>query len=754
MMAEQAGICPNCGNQVNPADTFCNQCRYPLNAPPGTHAPITSVGGDQIDVEVAGSEGVAIGRGAQAVRVGDVDGMVVQAHDLVQSSIITAGTVTIQQQAVAANSRRSSKWQVVRPAEFYVARETFEKRLSEMLVRRVGDLNVVGLYGLPGVGGSMMGRKVAIDLKDEFPDGILWVDVEDKSEIDILWMLIEPYEAPAERSPFRDSRHYLKDIQEILADKRVLIVLDQVGPKDSEVVSKVLPRGCDQVSVLIITSAPLPGLFLEENSISLPELTPAEAEQLFRKIWRGAFSATPTRVIQDLAQELGYLPPQIVLVARDIINRQIAPQDYLDELRRQRQDRQFSIVESFPGLKTVYENLPEKGKLVFPYIGVVGVSGWTLEALVTVAQLKRQDVEIGLRQLVLAGFLKGDIEGGYRCSPSVRNFALSLLRELGGDALVRTARAVLARHILRQAKDTTHLFRQSLLDDYLLDSDRQEMFSKALHEAFMPVFAPGPRSQNTIPLRSRPALGDTDVVQDVFEQVVLNDPEYFSRWTELLSSELCLRLRNHLEEALKWSIEREDWSLVRRFATLSLSAYGTDLKGKYENDVRQPVNISEFTFGPLRNCNLSNVYLDSTFQAARLIEPRLNHCEMISSCWSGVHLHRPSFNDVDMVNAYMPGLIVRDGTFIDVDARGADLRGAIFYNCYLESINFRYANLAGADFVHCRGGTIDFRNTNLRGTTLVSSIFNNVTYYQAEQSVLKPMLDSNRPTGPIRDTQW
>ena len=445
-------LCPNCASDLIPGDPVCPECGITMDGIMPRGEAGSAAGGDQISAgNISDAQGVAIGRGAQAVRVDDVTGTLIQAQRLVQSSIFTNSTITIQQQAQAGGMRRASKFQIFPPADFYVPRAEFEERLADLLKHRSDGLNVVGLYGLPGVGSSMMVRKVASGMKDEFPDGMLWVDVEDKSEVDVLWGLIEPYETPAERSPFRDGRHYLGDLQGILADKRVLIVLDQVRPENGEVVSKVLPRGCAGVCVLLVSSTPLPGLFREENSVCLQELMPDEAEQLFRNIWRGSFSATTAEVVRAMAGELGYLPTQIVLVARDIINRQIAPQDYLEELRRQKKERQLTVASENPGLQTVYENLPAKGRDIFPYIGVVGASGWTLEDLVTVSQLKRHEVEVGLRQLVLAGFLRGDIEGGYRCSPVVRRFALSLLLDIGGEALVQSCYAVLARHILRQA---------------------------------------------------------------------------------------------------------------------------------------------------------------------------------------------------------------------------------------------------------------------------------------------------------------
>jgi hypothetical protein len=117
------------------------------------------------------------------------------------------GAVHINQ-AVLPAVQRPPRHQILPVPDTYVPRRVVEDQLNKLLKTRRGRLNLVELYGQPGSGKSTVGQKVAGDLADEFPDGRLWVEVGDRSDIDILWELIDPFDAPPERSPFRNSDQY------------------------------------------------------------------------------------------------------------------------------------------------------------------------------------------------------------------------------------------------------------------------------------------------------------------------------------------------------------------------------------------------------------------------------------------------------------------------------------------------------------------------------------------------------------------
>lgn len=748
-MSPEERVCPHCGKAAGAQAVYCSYCGKVLDAEATGETPPASVGGDQIEARVDESAGVALGEGAQAFQAGEVRGAVIQAQGAVQGDIITADTVMIHQQASA--KRRASRRQVLPPPDYYIPRQEVEGALQRLLMRHTDQLNVVELYGLPGSGKSMLSRKVATDLEGEFPDGTLWVDVEGKTAIDVLSSLIEPFEEPPQESPFRDNWQYLDALQRALADKRVLIVLNRVGQDDEGLVRAVLPEACSNVAVLVVSGSRLPGLIPAESSVYLQEMSAQGAVTLFRNVWKDAYVSTSSEVIGALAEELSYLPTQIVLVARDILNRQVSPADYLEEMRLKKGERQFSVAVNNPGLQVVYENLPAEGQAVLPFVGAIGSREWDLDTLAALSQMKPGLVAVALRQLEAAGFFRVVPEtGDYRCTPVVRDFALARLRELGGEALERSSRAVMAHYALRQALETSRHYRQSLLDDFLSDEARKESFIQVLKEVVLPSVVESHHGDTSVTVQATPGLGDVDFIQEAFEKLVLAEAEYLKRWTELLNTDQCLDQRCYLEEALEWAVQKEDWSLVRRFASLSIGAFVSELIIAAEEGRILPMTIKGVSFGPLRGLDLAGVQLDSNLRAARLIEPKISRCELVTTHWAGVHLYRPSLAGVDMVSAHMPGLVVQDGTFIDVDLRGADLRGAIFYNCYFVRANFRYANMEGAEFINSGGSDVDLRGTDLDGASFHRSTFKDVIYYEADQARFKELMDTEAPTGPLR----
>jgi uncharacterized protein YjbI with pentapeptide repeats len=136
-----------------------------------------------------------------------------------------------------------------------------------------------------------------------------------------------------------------------------------------------------------------------------------------------------------------------------------------------------------------------------------------------------------------------------------------------------------------------------------------------------------------------------------------------------------MQLKHSLVEALEWAVGQEDWVLVRRFASLNIGGFTRELTRKGDENKKAELYLTEFSFGPIHGLDLDRVTFDSHLRAARLVEPHLVRCDLVTTQWPGVLLHRPVFSKVDMVGAVAPALFVRDGTLVDVDLRRADLRG-------------------------------------------------------------------------------
>jgi hypothetical protein len=643
------------------------------------------------------------------------------------------GAVHINQ-AVLPAVQRAPRHQILPVSDTYVPRRAVEDQLIKLLKRRPGRLNLVELFGQPGSGKSTVGQKVAGDLADEFADARLWVEVGDRSEVDILWELIDPFDAPPERSPFRSSDQYLAMLARLLNRQRVLIVLNRVGPEIQERLSRILPEKAENTAILIISEARLADLVDPVSSVSLAEMDSAESLSLFRLIWKDAYRSTSDQTLIELAAALNNIPHQISMVARDIINRQVTPSDYLAELRLQRGDRPLAAL-NLSGFQTVFENLPEQGRAALPFLGVMGAGAWDAHALSAVSQLSYSEVETGLRQMERVGLITRTPDDRYHCSPVASEFALGRLRQMGGEPLVRQARSVMAYQALRFALDFTTFSRQSMLRDYLQDTDRKKRFLKALGETFQ-LEELGMEHGNTGKLQATPGLGLLDVVQDAFEESALEDEKFLQSWQDWINSSLCSDQARNLEVALRWAIDQEDWGLARGFANLSIGVYVPEMTVVGSKEQKASASINGLRFGAMRGVRLSRVQIESSLLGVRLIAPRLSSCEIIGTFWGGVRLERPNFFNVDLVNAALPALMVQDGLLTQVDFRGADLRGSVFYNCYFNGVNFRTADLRESEFISCAGIDIDLRGARLDGIGFHNCTFTQVVYYKSDEERL------------------
>ncbi len=708
--------CRFCGHANTPHARFCSNCGKPLPEPtrtpsvPATPAPSSTGQHPVVEQRVEKALGTVIG--------------------VLQGSI---GAVHITPTA-AIEVTRMPRHQIQPVGEDYISRKAIEDRLTTLLTDSPNHFRLVELYGPPGSGKSIVGRKVASDLAAQFPDARLWVEVGNRSELDLLWSLIDPFEEPPERSPTRDEAQYRAVLNRALGNLRVLIVLNRVNAENQELVRRILPVRASQTAVLIISDSHLPELVDDENSVALPEMSAEEACCLFRMIWKDAYRSTPDEVVVQLAAEFNFLPTQISLAARDILNHQIAPAEYLRDLQQQKANRPYTAA-NVSGFQAVYDNLPEQSRRILPFIGVMGGSPWTSLALAAVAQAPLAEVETGLRQLRRVGFISTAADQRYTCSPAGRDFALSRLHDIGGEALVRSARSVQAYQTLRAAEEITMLRRQSILKDFLLDDARKKRFLSALRQSFLPD-EQGKAHGDTGAMQATPGLGDYDIVQDAFEEVVLANHEYLQRWQHWINSSLCVDQARSMEEALRWAIMQENWALVRSFYNSSIGVYIPELTAEGEKERKENLTAVGFRFGAIRNLRLNYVNLETTFYGVRVINPHITHTELVGAYWGGVRLHRPEMTSVDMVNAGMPGLVVQDGILSGVDFRGADLRGAVFFNCHFTRVNFRNADLRQARFLGCGGTDIDLRAAQLEGVGFHNCVFAKVVYYKSDSEHL------------------
>jgi hypothetical protein len=237
----------------------------------------------------------------------------------------------------------------VKPAQLpagvpgFTGREYHLQRLDALLPGGGGPhpaLTIATISGVPGVGKTALAVHWARRVRDRFPDGQLYLNLRGYAAgrplrpVDALATFLAALGVPATEVPDEvDAAAAL--YRSVLADQRVLVLLDNAGHADQ--VRPLLPggRGC-----LVVTSrARLAGLAALDGAVPLrlDLLTPAESLRLLTRLLGADRMRAEPEASAELADLCGHLPLALCIAAASLCThpgRSVA--DYAVRLRGDR----------------------------------------------------------------------------------------------------------------------------------------------------------------------------------------------------------------------------------------------------------------------------------------------------------------------------------------------------------------------------------------------------------------------------------
>lgn len=220
----------------------------------------------------------------------------------------------------------------VRPAQLpadtadFTGRRVQARRLRSLLTsnradRRKGAPPVCILMGGPGVGKTALATHVAHLVRDDFPDGQLYVHLHGSGLApmgagDVLARLLRDIGTPPSAVP-GDEQEQETLYRSLLADRRMLIVLDDA--KDAGQVLPVIPgsAGCG----VVITSRRRLVEVAGAQVIELQALDDHEARQLFRRIATVKRTADESEAVAEVLRICAGLPLAIRIAASRLATR-------------------------------------------------------------------------------------------------------------------------------------------------------------------------------------------------------------------------------------------------------------------------------------------------------------------------------------------------------------------------------------------------------------------------------------------------
>ena len=168
----------------------------------------------------------------------------------------------------------------------------------------------LALYGLPGVGKTTLAAVAASELRETFPDGILWAGLGPKPNIKALlarWASL----LGITNLDHADVQGLAFAIRSALGQRRFLLVVDDVWRNEDALALKVGGPGC----VYLITTRlrEVATYFAAENVIQVRELDHVLSLKLLRKLAPNVVKSHP-QAIEELAEKVGGLPLALTLV--------------------------------------------------------------------------------------------------------------------------------------------------------------------------------------------------------------------------------------------------------------------------------------------------------------------------------------------------------------------------------------------------------------------------------------------------------
>jgi predicted ATPase len=209
---------------------------------------------------------------------------------------------------------------------YFVDRETELRTIRQALETGIPLIQVVGMAG---IGKTALVTRIAHDMRNRFPDGVLWISLEPGMTLEnVLHHIALSYGKVLASA---ESEILAAQVRALLADKKALIVLDAAENLSKDTLEQILP-GTRNCSMIVTTRTRFP---LERlgQTITLDVLSPDASISLLKQ------SAGYRRVSSDrdaalkVCQILGHHPLAIEVAGRLALSRDWTMQSLLENLQ-------------------------------------------------------------------------------------------------------------------------------------------------------------------------------------------------------------------------------------------------------------------------------------------------------------------------------------------------------------------------------------------------------------------------------------
>lgn len=315
--------------------------------------------------------------------------------------------------------------------KIFLGRNGVQNDILQKLREREGIL--IGVYGMGGIGKTTLAISVAYEIKDNFPDGVLWVRLDKSPLYDCLDTIAKSCGYDIQQ--LKGIENKASFVRTLFSKNQMLVILDNaISIEDLELL--IVSSG---KSSTIVTSRNDEILnFTKAENIKLKKLSIDDSVELF-------FTVSEVRngekeVVSKICTLLDGLPLAILISAKTVKNYFIPLEDYSNLLRNSKtilselQYQNLSVRSSF---EISWNHMTEQEKFVFAVIGIFNSNVITLEALAYILQKQLIDLRRIIGRLSNISLLEKQSNNSFSLHPLLKEFANEKLQQLGNASTVR-----------------------------------------------------------------------------------------------------------------------------------------------------------------------------------------------------------------------------------------------------------------------------------------------------------------------------
>lgn len=147
--------------------------------------------------------------------------------------------LTFWQESASLPVRSRTPFQAIPDLPYFVGRDSFVAEIRQALSAARHDTFYL-IYGMGGVGKTVLATRIAYLCRANFPDGVLWVQVNSSEPMTALLTIAQAYGQDVREFDTLSDRS--RAVRELLADKRALMILDN-AETDEQIVPFLPPTG-------------------------------------------------------------------------------------------------------------------------------------------------------------------------------------------------------------------------------------------------------------------------------------------------------------------------------------------------------------------------------------------------------------------------------------------------------------------------------------------------------------------------------